>query len=168
MLPEFNNSQVGAVIPRIYVRSKKNFLLKLQWFEYIIAFFYRKLMAHIDAIHVTPGPFSIYKKELLEEIGGFDTNRKNLTEDLEMAFQIQKRHYKILQKFSVSASTVAPPKIKQSMLKELSLLDMYNIDFDVIPGSLENVLICLVSSSSMSKMESTTSSFIFTSTFCAD
>ena len=112
MLPEFKNSNVGAVIPRIYVRSKHNFLLKIQWFEYVIAFFYRKLMAHIDAIHVTPGPFSVYRKELLEEIGGFDANRKNLTEDLEMAFQIQKRNYKIIQKFSVSASTMAPPKLK--------------------------------------------------------
>ncbi len=117
MLPEFNNQNTGAVIPRIYVRSKHNHMLKIQWFEYIIAFFYRKLMSHIDAVHVTPGPFSVYRKQLLEEIGGFDTNRKNLTEDLEMAFQIQKRNYKVIQKFNVSAFTMAPPNLR-SFLKQ--------------------------------------------------
>ena len=112
MLPEFENESIGAVIPRIYVRNPENFILKIQWFEYVISFFYRKLMSHIDCIHVTPGPFSVYRKSLLTEIGGFTTNRKNLTEDLEMAFQIQKKNYRIIQRFDVSASTMAPSSFK--------------------------------------------------------
>ncbi len=109
MLPHFEDEEVGSVVPRIYIRNTSKFILKFQWVEYIITFFFKKLMGHIDCIHVTPGPFSIYKTQVIKKLGGFDEG--NLTEDLEMALRLQKNNYKIIQVLNTAASTVAPDTI---------------------------------------------------------
>jgi cellulose synthase/poly-beta-1,6-N-acetylglucosamine synthase-like glycosyltransferase len=60
----------------------------------------------LNGIHVTPGPFSAYRKEFFEKHGYFDEN--NLTEDIEIALRIQKNHYKIENSINAPVYTVAP------------------------------------------------------------
>ena len=43
-------------------------------------------MGLIDCVHVAPGPFSVYRANLLKSLGGFDEN--NITEDLEISFTL--------------------------------------------------------------------------------
>lgn len=109
MLPYFEDKEVGSVVPRIYIRNTSKFILKFQWVEYIITFFFKKLMGHLDCIHVTPGPFSIYRTKLTKKLGGFDEG--NITEDLEMALRLQKNNYKIIQVLETAASTIAPSNL---------------------------------------------------------
>lgn len=107
MLPYFDaDQQVAAVCPLLKVQKPKSVLQKVQWCEYIINMFYRFLNAKIDCIHVTPGPFSIYKTSVIKELGGFDET--TITEDLEIAIRLQKHNYKILQTFDTITETVAP------------------------------------------------------------
>ena len=72
--------------------------------------FYRSLNARIDCVHVTPGPFSVYKTAVIRKIGGYDET--TITEDLEIAIRMQKFHYRILQTFETSVETVTPQNWK--------------------------------------------------------
>lgn len=112
ILPYFKEKDVACVLPVLKVKKPKNFLQKMQWFEYIINMFYKELMSRLNCVHVAPGPFSVYRTEILKRVGYFDENF-NLTEDLEMALRLQSKHYKIIQLLEGEVSTIAPKTLKQ-------------------------------------------------------
>jgi poly-beta-1,6-N-acetyl-D-glucosamine synthase len=112
MLPLFNSeTKVAAVCPLLKVKKPNSILQKVQWGEYIINMFYRFLNAKINCIHVTPGPFSVYKTDVIRKLGGYD--EETITEDLEIAIRLQKHHYKILQTFDTIVETEAPNSWKE-------------------------------------------------------
>ncbi len=112
MLPLFEeNKDVAAVCPLLKVRNPQNILQKVQWYEYVINMFYKFLNSKIDCIHVTPGPFSVYKTKIITGLGGYDET--TITEDLELAIRLQKHHYKIVQTFDAMVETVAPTTWKK-------------------------------------------------------
>ncbi|MFH0831323.1 MAG: glycosyltransferase [archaeon] len=105
LLPHFEKGIV-AVLPLITVQKRDTLMQKLQYCEYLINFFYKRLMCNLNCIHVTPGPFSVYRADILRKVGGFDEN--NLVEDLEMALRLQKRNYKVKQVLLANVETKAP------------------------------------------------------------
>lgn len=116
ILPHFEEDpDVAAVLPCLKVKPGKKFIHKLQSYEYIVNMFYKELMAKLDCIRVTPGPFAVYRASVLKEIGGFDEN--NLTEDLEMALRLQKHNYKLVQTLETNVLTTPPPNLR-SLLKQ--------------------------------------------------
>jgi len=111
MLPLFyEDKNVAIVLPLMKIKKPNNFLRKIQWCEYLINFFYKKIMSNIDCVHVAPGPFSVYRKSVLDKLGGFSNH--NLTEDLEISLRIQKNNYKIVQVLNTEVYTVAPGNFK--------------------------------------------------------
>lgn len=106
MLPYFDDPDVGAVCPLLKVRKPNSVLQKVQWTEYIINMLYKYLNARLDCVHVTPGPFSVYRTEVVRKLGGYD--EKTMTEDMEMAIRLQKYHYRIIQCLETNVETVAP------------------------------------------------------------
>ena len=115
MLPYFEDEKVMAVTPALIVHKPKNIWEKLQHAEYLWGAFLRKVFANINAIHVTPGPLSIYRKEFFEKHGLFDEG--NLTEDNEIAMRIQKYNYKIENAIDVKVYTISPKSFK-GLLKQ--------------------------------------------------
>lgn len=112
MLPVFEeNKDVAAVCPLLKVRNPQNILQKVQWYEYVINMFYKFLNSKLDCIHVTPGPFSVYKTKVITDLGGYDET--TITEDLELAIRLQKHQYKIVQTFDAVVETVAPTTWKK-------------------------------------------------------
>jgi len=89
----FNDPKVGAVASSLKVYKPKTFWQKIQSVEYIYNIFLRKVLALMDSVFVVPGPFGLYRKEALERVGGWD--EKNITEDMELTFRLQKAGYKI-------------------------------------------------------------------------
>jgi len=112
LLPYFTKKRIACVLPVLKVKKPENLLQRMQWFEYIINMFYKELMSRLNCIHVAPGPFSVYRTEIIKKVGYFDENF-NLTEDLEMALRLQSKHYKIIQLLEGDVSTIAPKTIKQ-------------------------------------------------------
>lgn len=106
MLPYFYNEDVAAVCPLLKINNPKSFIEKVQWYEYVVNMFYKYLNAKIDCIHVTPGPFSIYRTDVVKRIGGYD--EKTITEDLEIAIRLQKYQYRLIQTFDGIVYTNAP------------------------------------------------------------
>ena len=103
---ENETDDLVIVTPAMKVGKPNNFVQKLQRMEYIVALFIARLMSHLDCIYVAPGPFSLYRTKVIKELGGFSTD--NLTEDMEIAYRVQKHHYKIKQCFDAYVFTTAP------------------------------------------------------------
>ncbi len=110
MMPCFSDGNIACVLPTIKTEIPRTFIQKVQWCEYLFNFLYKKVLGELDCIHVTPGPFSVYKKSVLVELGGFDEG--NLTEDLEIALRLQKHHYKIVQRLDAEVVTATPDSLK--------------------------------------------------------
>jgi cellulose synthase/poly-beta-1,6-N-acetylglucosamine synthase-like glycosyltransferase len=87
----FNDSKVAAVSSSMKVKNKLNFFEKMQWIEYSLSILLRKVQSLFNSMYVTPGPGSIYRKSVLKKLGGF--NEETLTEDMEIAFNIQNHGY---------------------------------------------------------------------------
>jgi len=107
LLAYFVDRDIAAVMPLMAVHEPKSLLQKMQWTEYIVNMFYKTLMGRLDCLHVVPGPFPVYRTEALRKVGMFDADH-NLTEDLEMAYRLQKNQYRLVQATDVTAMTKSP------------------------------------------------------------
>jgi len=111
-IPYFKNKKVGAVTISVEVKDPKNIFHKLIELEFTIGLsLFLKLATFFRTIFVTPGPFSMYRKSVLKEIGGFDT--QNITEDLEIAYRIHKAGYIIENCSEAKVYTIIPPTFKE-------------------------------------------------------
>ena len=89
--------------------KRVNMLQKIQNFEYMVNHFYKSILSHLNAIHVTPGPLSIYRTAIVKNIGCFRDAHK--TEDMEIAMRIQKMNYTIRQSDTSFVYTKTPRKL---------------------------------------------------------
>lgn len=89
----FDNPEVMAVAPSIIVRSPKNILQYAQRAEYDMAHYTKKMLAFLEGIHVTPGPFSIFRKKIFDVMGPY--RKAHHTEDQEIALRMHKHGFKI-------------------------------------------------------------------------
>lgn len=107
----FFEKDVAAVTTSVFVKSPKGILERLQDIEYVMVSWSRKLFEYLDAIYVTPGPMSLYKKDVLQKVGGFD--EKNITEDIEIAWRLVKYNYKIKMALDAKVYTSVPETIRK-------------------------------------------------------
>ncbi|MEX0920393.1 MAG: glycosyltransferase family 2 protein [Candidatus Pacearchaeota archaeon] len=87
MIYRFTDDEVVGVASSMVIHNPKGFWQRIQKIEYLIGVYLRKAFKNMDAIHITPGAFSAYKKSFLIKHGGFDVG--NITEDLELSLRIQ-------------------------------------------------------------------------------
>lgn len=111
ILPHFTNKNIAVVLPLLKVEKPKNLWQKMQWLEYIVNMFYKKLMSKLNCVHVSPGPFSVYRTGILKKVHGFDED--NLTEDLEITLRLQSKNYRIVQLLDAEVFTLAPKTFRE-------------------------------------------------------
>lgn len=128
MVGYFNYKEVAAVTAALKVSSSSTLLQKIQHLEYLFSVYLRKMFSFLDCIYVIPGPGSIYRKEVLQKVGGFDPD--NLVEDTDIAFRIQRLGYKIENSVNAVVYTHIPKSFR-GLLKQR--IRWYT-------GYLENVL----------------------------
>ncbi len=110
LLSNFDHENVAAVLPLLKIKKPERLLEKIQWAEYMVNLFYKRLMSLLDCVQVTPGPFSVYRKDILLKIGGYAED--NLTEDMELTLKLQKEHYTIKQITNTEVYTKPPATLK--------------------------------------------------------
>ena len=114
MMQHFNNSKVAAVAGNVKVGNEVNMLTKWQSIEYICSQnFDRKAFSSINAITVVPGAIGAFRKDVIEQVGGF--THDTLAEDCDLTFRILQAGYVIEDEPSAIALTEAPENVKQFM-----------------------------------------------------
>ena len=108
VLEHFSDNKVGGVITPIKVLESKNVYKGLQRIEYTFTAMIRELMSRINTLYYSHGVLSVFKKNILEKLGGFDEN--NLTEDLEIAMRLKAHGYDIRMASNALTYTRVPSK----------------------------------------------------------
>jgi cellulose synthase/poly-beta-1,6-N-acetylglucosamine synthase-like glycosyltransferase/spore germination protein YaaH/peptidoglycan/xylan/chitin deacetylase (PgdA/CDA1 family) len=104
--------KVAAVAGNVKVGNEVNLITRWQSIEYITSQnFDRKAFAYINAITVVPGAIGAFKKQVLQEAGGFTTD--TLAEDCDLTMRILKLGYLIENENAAIAMTEAPETVKQ-------------------------------------------------------
>jgi len=105
------DKSIGGVTGAVLAKSSETFAQKLQYLEYVVIGFARKLLDYIDSVYVTPGPFALYRKKVLFEIGLFD--KKNLTQDIEIVWRMMSHGYKARMSLDAKIYTITPRTFKR-------------------------------------------------------
>lgn len=105
----FDNPRVAAATAAMSVHKPKNILQHMQNAEYAFGITLRHAFASVNGLYVTPGPFSFYRRDIVEKLGGFRYGHQ--TEDMEMALRIQHAGYKIENAPRARVYTKAPGTI---------------------------------------------------------
>lgn len=115
MIGYFTEDNIMSVAPAMGVFEPKNIWRRIQQIEYYMGVFLRKSFASMNAIHITPGAFSAYRKVFFEKHGGFD--EKNITEDLEVALRIQSHNYILENAEEAAVYTIGPGTFRSLMVQ---------------------------------------------------
>ncbi|MBI4017604.1 MAG: glycosyltransferase [Candidatus Aenigmarchaeota archaeon] len=110
MLGYFNDERVAAVTSSMKIANARGVLGRIQAAEYLLNIFLRKILTFMDALPVTPGPLSIYRKSVVKSMGGF--NGDNMVEDMDMAFALHAAGYKIENSTGARVWTLCPTTLR--------------------------------------------------------
>lgn len=105
------DEKTAAVTCAVLSRKPRTFMQKLQAIEYSVIAWNRKLLDLVDSVYVTPGPFALYRKKALFEVGLFDT--KNLTQDIEIVWRLLSKGYKARMCLDARVHTETPEKFRE-------------------------------------------------------
>jgi cellulose synthase/poly-beta-1,6-N-acetylglucosamine synthase-like glycosyltransferase len=106
----FQDKEIMAVAPSIKLWKPKTVLELIQKIEYGFGIFTRKMYHYMQAVYITPGPFSIFRKEVFQNLGPY--KHAHNTEDIEIALRMQKNGYKIAHAHNAIIYTIPPKTIK--------------------------------------------------------
>lgn len=109
MIPYFNDPEVGAATAAMSVHKPNTLIEHMQNAEYVLGIALRHILARVNGLHVTPGPFSLYRRSLIDELGGFRSGHN--TEDMEIALRIQRSGKRIESVHSARVFTKVPRSV---------------------------------------------------------
>ncbi len=111
----FQDKETMAVTPSVKLWNPKTPLELLQKVEYGFGIFTRKIFHFMQSVYITPGPFSIFRREVFHKLGNY--KHAHNTEDIEIALRMQKNGFKIAHAHSAIVHTV-PPKTIRKLMKQ--------------------------------------------------
>ena len=82
-----------AVAPSVIAYNSENIIQSAQKVEYNMGVYLKKMFGFLGAINVTPGPLTIFRKKVFDDLGPYRHGHN--TEDMEIAYRMQKNYYKI-------------------------------------------------------------------------
>lgn len=121
------NTNLSAVIPSALVHNPRNMLERAQKAEYNLIVFSKKMLGFLGGLHVTPGPFSIFRKKVFDELGPY--RKAYNTEDQEIALRMHESGYRIDNCHDAYVYTLAPNTVKQLFIQRIRWLCgfLYNL-----------------------------------------
>jgi len=106
-----SDKDVSAVTPSIKIHNARSLMQIIQKAEYALAVFIRITFANLNSLYVTPGPFSFFRRSVIEKVGPW--KHAHSTEDMEMCMRLQKYHEKITNEPKAIVYTNAPKSLRQ-------------------------------------------------------
>jgi cellulose synthase/poly-beta-1,6-N-acetylglucosamine synthase-like glycosyltransferase len=107
----FENPATMAVTPAMKIHNPTTLVQTVQSVEYVFGILMKKVMGLIGAIHVTPGPLTLFRRSMFKQIGLFRPAHN--TEDMEIAFRMQANHLKIDNVHNAWVYTTGPNTFKK-------------------------------------------------------
>ncbi len=112
----FRDPSVGAVAGNVKVVNRLNALTRLQALEYIEGLnLVRTAQAFFRNVTIIPGPIGVFRKEVLEEIGGY--HHDTYAEDCDLTLRVMVAGWKIKFERKAVAWTEAPETV-QALFKQ--------------------------------------------------
>ncbi len=102
---------IMAVAPAVLVNNPKMIVQNAQKAEYQMGIYLKKMFCFLEAINVTPGPFTIFRRKVFDDLGPYRHGHN--TEDMEIAYRMQKNRYKIEHCNDAYVYTNTPSSIKK-------------------------------------------------------
>src|ERR1035437_9666979 len=124
----FEKPTVMAVTPAIKIYNPKTIVQHIQYIEYPLSIMVKKILSFLNALYVTPGPFTIFRRSVFTKIGPF--RHAHNTEDMEMAMRMHINHLKIENCHKGFVYTIGPRTLKT----------LYQQRVRWIHGFLENII----------------------------
>lgn len=105
----FSDPSVGAVAGNVKVENRRSLITSLQALEYIEGLnMPRRAQGFIAAVNIVPGPVGLFRRETLEEIGGYDTD--TFAEDADLTLKMVADGWKVVYEDNAVAWTQAPDR----------------------------------------------------------
>ncbi|QSH39410.1 glycosyltransferase [Candidatus Kaiserbacteria bacterium] len=117
IIRHFEDSEVAAVTPSIKVYEARGLIQTLQKAEYGLAIFVRNVFARMDSLFITPGPFSFFRRSVINEVGPWQHGHS--TEDLEMCLRLQRLHKKVTNEPNAIVYTKTPKTLPELFKQRL-------------------------------------------------
>ena len=106
----FKDQNVKGLASCMQIKDTSTWIHKIQRIEYLLSIFWKKSYSTIDAIQVVPGPFSIFRKSVFDDLGNYKPAHN--AEDLEMTMRMHKHNYKIVNAHRAYVYTLGPDTLK--------------------------------------------------------
>ncbi|MEK7104174.1 MAG: glycosyltransferase family 2 protein, partial [Patescibacteria group bacterium] len=117
IMEQFENPKVMAVISSVRIANPKTILEGVQYVEYLMGSFLKKVFSFLNGINVVPGPLSVFNRKVFDKIGPY--KKAHQTEDLEMAFRMQKNNMLITQAVDAIVYTQGCKTFKELLRQRL-------------------------------------------------
>jgi len=106
-MPHFRDPHVGAVAGNVKVVNRRNLWTRLQALEYIEGLnMARRAQAFARTVNIIPGPIGIFRREVLQELGGYE--KDTFAEDADLTLKILTAGWQIKYEERAVAYTEAP------------------------------------------------------------
>ena len=111
LIRHFDDPQVGAVAGNAKVGNRVNLLTRWQALEYVTSQnLDRRAFNLLNCVTVVPGAVGAWRRELIEQVGGF--NDLTLAEDADLTMSIRKLGYSIAYEDEAVGLTEAPDTLR--------------------------------------------------------
>jgi poly-beta-1,6-N-acetyl-D-glucosamine synthase len=105
----FADPAVGAVAGNVKVENRGKLITKLQALEYIEGLnMARRAQGFVSAVNIVPGPVGLFRREALEEIGGYDTD--TFAEDADLTLKMMAAGWRVEYEDQAIAWSEAPER----------------------------------------------------------
>ncbi|HUF77139.1 MAG TPA: glycosyltransferase [Longimicrobiales bacterium] len=105
----FADPSVGAVAGNVKVENRGRTITRLQALEYIEGLnMPRRAQGFVAAVNIVPGPIGMFRREALEEIGGYDTD--TFAEDADLTLKMITAGWRVVYEDAAVAWSQAPER----------------------------------------------------------
>jgi poly-beta-1,6-N-acetyl-D-glucosamine synthase len=112
----FRHPDVGAVAGNVKVINRNAFWARVQALEYIEGLnMARRAQGFMRAVNIIPGPVGLFRRDVLLQVGGYDTD--TFAEDADLTLKILSEGWRIVYEDRAVAWTEAPETL-QALIKQ--------------------------------------------------
>jgi cellulose synthase/poly-beta-1,6-N-acetylglucosamine synthase-like glycosyltransferase len=105
----FADPAVGAVAGNVKVENRNSLITRLQALEYIEGLnMPRRAQGFVAAVNIVPGPVGMFRREALEEVGGYDAD--TFAEDADLTLKMMEAGWRVLYEDAAIAWSEAPER----------------------------------------------------------